>query len=209
MKQLHQIPRNLLLYVKADGKLYLCILASFCIGGVFAAVFAFTMPELSCEELLLYLNDFFQNMSQIGADSAALFKTGFMLNLQNFGLLFLCSLMVIGAPFIAAFAAVRGFMHCFTICFMLRLYGAKAILFFILGMLPHYLLLIPCYLLLCGICLKFSAALRQGRADLKKRIPAFVIKLFGLWILAVLASLLQSYIEPFLIRLISGLYLAA
>lgn len=209
MKQLHHWPKSVLQYIKEDIKLYICILVSFLIGGVLAAVFAFTMPALSCEELLLYLNDFFQNISKQGADSTALFKTCLSLNLQNFGLLFLCSVMVIGVPFIAAFAAVRGFMHCFTLFFMFRLYGFRALLFFIAGMLPHYLLLVPCYLLLCVTCLKFSLSLTQSKQELKKNLFMFICRLAGLFVLAVMAGLLQSYVEPLLIRLIAGVYLSS
>lgn len=206
MRTLQHWPKRCLLYLQADYKLYICVLASFIAGGIFAAVFALTMPEPACEELLLYLNDFFQNISQKGADSTALFKTSLLLNIKNFCFVFLFSVMVIGAPFIAAFVAVRGFMHSFTLFFMFRLYGARAALFFVVGMLPHYLLLIPGYLLLCVLCLKFSLSLTREKHDLKKRLLPLFLKLVGLFALTVMAALLQAYVEPLLIRLIAGLY---
>lgn len=207
MKKSHILPNAYRLYVKPDAGFYIGILASFIVGGIFAAAFALTLPELTCKELLLYLDDFFQNISRQGADSAVLFKTGLLLHAKNFGFLFLFSVMVVGAPFIAGFAAVKGFMHCFTLFFLFRMYGIRAAAFTAAGMLPHYLLLMPCYLIVCAVCLKFSVQLFCERYDMRKKLPRFILALAGLLCLAVMSSLLQAYVEPVLIRLIAGLYI--
>ncbi len=208
MRKRVQTPKSWLPYFQKDLYFYICILASFTIGGIIAAVFAFTLPELSCKELLLYLEDFFRNIEKSGADSAALFRSGLLSNLKNFGFLFFFSVTVIGAPFIAAFSAFKGFIHCFTLFFMFRVYSIRAGLFFLLGMLPHYLLLIPCYLCLCVVCLKFSLSLIREKQELTKTIPRLLAMLALFFVLATMATLLQAYIEPLLIRLISGLYLS-
>ena len=184
------------------------VLASVIVGGMIAAVFAFTLPELSCKELVLYLKDFFQNMSQNGADASALLRSGIFTNLKNFGFLFFFSVTVIGAPFLVIFGAFKGFMHCFTLCLMFRLYGIRAALFLILGMLPHYLLLIPTYLGVTAFCLRFSVQLACEKNDFKKTLPRLLVTLAGFFLPAVMTTLLQAYIEPPLIRLISGLFLS-
>lgn len=208
MRKRVQTSKPWLAYLQKDLYYYIYILASFIVGGIIAAVFAFTLPELSCKELLLYLEDFFRNIESSGTDSALLFRSGLLSNLKNFGFLFFFSVTVIGAPFIAGFSAFKGFTHCFTLFFMFRVYGIRAALFFLLGMLPHYLLLIPCYLCLCVTCLTFSLSLIREKQDLTKTIPRLLICLVLFFILAIMATLLQAYIEPLLIRLISGLYLA-
>ncbi len=192
--------------IQAERALYITVLASFLAGGILAAVFVFTMSELSCEELLLYMNDFFHNMSVQGADAKAVFFTGLRQNLQNVCLLFMLSVMVIGAPFVAGFASVQGFMHCFTLFFMFRLYGAKAVLFLVAGMLPHYLLLAPCYLALCVACLSFSLSLTKEKLLFTRKLPLFSGKLLVFYAITVLSVLMQSYVEPVLIRLIAGLF---
>ena len=206
MKQSNHWSKYIADYIKADKPLYCIVLASFLLGGILAAVFVFTMPDLSCEELLLYMNDFFQNMGDKGADALAVFHIGLLQNLQNVCLLFLFSVMVIGAPFVAGFAAVHGFMHCFTLFFMFRIYGAKAVLFAALGMLPHYLLLVPCYLVLCVTCLAFSLSLSKEKMILTRKLPLFLGKLAGFYAITVLSVLMQSYVEPLLIRAIAGLF---
>lgn len=193
-------------HIQAERILYITVLASFLAGGVLAIVFVFTMPELSCRELLLYLNDFFHNMSVQGADAQAVFYAGLWQNLQNICFLFLFSVMVIGAPFVAVFASVQGFMHCFTLFFMFRIYKAKAALFAVAGMLPHYLLLAPCYLALCVTCLSFSLSLTKEKLILTRKLTLFLGKLLGFYAMTVLSVLMQSYVEPPLIRLIAGLF---
>ena len=185
----------------------LCILAAFLAGGVFAAVFACTLPELSEKELLLYLSDFFGNIRQSGADAGALFRESMLLSLQNFVLLFLCALLIIGAPFVAAFAAIKGFVHSFTLIFMFRLYGIKTALFFLLGLLPHYLLCAPVYLAACVLALRCSVTLGREKQDLKKTFFRLLLAFLLLFLGATMASLLQAYLEPGLIRLISGLFI--
>ncbi len=207
MKKLSRLSKSQWNFIRRDAKFYVCILAAFAIGICVAAAFAFTLSELSHKELLLYLNDFFQNINQSGADSGALFTASILENLKNFGFLFFCSVTVIGAPFIAGFSAIKGFMHGFTLCFMFRLYGIRTVLFFLLGMLPHGLLLAPCYLFLCVLCLKFSVGLLHEKQELKRSLPPFLVTLFLFFLPAAMACLLQAYIEPLLIRLISGLYL--
>lgn len=209
MRKTHTLSNAYMLYVKPKQGFYIGILVSFIVGGIAAAVFAFTLPELTCKELLLYLDDYFQNISQQGTDSVVLFKTGMLLHAKNFGFLFLFSVMVVGAPFIAGFAALKGFMHWFTLFFLFRVYGIRAAAFWSLGMLPHYLLLIPCYWPLCAVCLNFSLQLFRERCELTKKLPRFLVVLLCFLGLAAMSSLLQAYVEPLFIRLVAGLYLTA
>ncbi len=207
MKSSSRLKNLWLRYIKQDARYYLSIILSCIIGSIIAAAFSFSLPELTCKELLLYLEDFFQSLDMSGADAPSLFTAGISLNLKNFFCLLFLSVTVIGTPLIASFAAIKGFMHAFTLFFMLRLYGLKAILFFLVGMLPHYLLLIPCYLIACGVSMKFSVMLLHEPQGIKKAIPRHVARLMALFILSIMAVLLQTYIEPLLLRLISGIYL--
>ncbi len=207
MRRTHPKKELIVSLVRRHFGAILFVLCAFLAGGVFALVFACTMPELTMKELLLYLGDFFGNIQNSGADSGALFQESLLLSAQNFILLFLCSLLVIGAPFVLVFAAVKGFVHSFTLVFMFRLYGMRTLLFFLLGLFPHYLLCAPVYLTACVTALRFSAALGHEKQDLKRKIFRLFFGFLLLFAGAVTASLLQAYIEPGLIRLISGLFI--
>lgn len=207
MKRMNILPEVCRRSVCADIRLYGLAVLLFLTGGVMAALFVFGLQEAAFFELQGYLEDFFQNMHQSGADSGALFKAGFYMHVTNFGVLFLFSCMVIGAPFIAAYATLKGFMHSFTLFFMFRIYGLRAALFFLLGMLPHYLLLIPCYSVLFVHCLKFITSLRHEKRELKVQFLRFLPVVLLLFALSLMATLLQAYVEPVLIRAISGMFI--
>lgn len=194
-------------YLQRDERLWLCIVIAAVLGLFASALYAFLMKESACEELHLYLQDFFKNISQSGTDGGALFKTALRTNGTNCIFLLLSSLMVIGAPLVVGFAAIRCFMHGFTLFLLLRLYGVRALLFFILGMLPHYLLLVPAYGLLCVLCLRFTLTLMHDKGDLKRRLFLFLGKTLGLFAVTLMAALLQAYVEPFLIGLVAELYM--
>ncbi|MBR5237051.1 MAG: stage II sporulation protein M [Clostridia bacterium] len=193
-------------FAEAEQKVYIWLGLSFAAGIVLATVSALTMPQAACEEMLLYLKDFFQAIGESGADSGALLKTALFGHAKNFVFLFLCSVMVIGAPFIVVFSGFCGFVQTFTVVFLFRLYGVRTLLFFCAGMLPHYLLSGPCYVLLFALCLQFSLGLFKEKQSIRKRVVSLLCKLGILFAIAVLSSLLQAYIEPLFIGLISGLY---
>ncbi len=206
MKRIGAWKKACLYYVQTEIKLFICILTAFVIGGIFAAVFALSLPEETAGELLAYLDDFFQNMEQSGADASALFASGMRMHIQNFAFLFFASVMVVGAPLVVLFAAVKGFMHGFSLVLLFRLYNLRAALFFLLGMLPHYLLLAPCYAFLLAFCLRFSLSLFRDRQEVGKSVMHFVLILILLLIFAAMGTLLQAYVEPILVRLIAGLF---
>ena len=195
-------------HLKDNLTFYAVIAAAFLAGGVLAAVCAFSLSELDNKELMLYLNDFFSNVNQTGSDGFLVFKLSVLMQLKEFGLLFLLSVMVIGAPFVVAFTAFKGFCGCFTLLFLFKTYGMKAALFFLVGMLPHCLILIPCYAFLFVACIKFSLSLTKEKFDFKMKLLRFLLLLCLLFAVSVMASLLQAYIEPIFIKLISGYFLA-
>ncbi|MBE7021676.1 MAG: hypothetical protein E7414_00410 [Ruminococcaceae bacterium] len=208
MKRVNALPKVFLRFIQADARLYIYILLAFIIGGIFAALFAFGLPESALTELSLYVDDFFQNMHKSGTDSVLLFQDGLVMHIKSFGILLLLSVMVIGAPFIAVFAGLKGFMQGFTLFFMFRVYSFRAVLFFLAGMLPHGLILLPCYSVLFVTCLKFSKSLVRDRQNLKARLLHFALILGILFLVAVMATLIQAYVEPLFIRLIAGMYTA-
>jgi len=194
-------------YIHHHTAFIIIIAAAFLVGLIAAIVFGAQAPTDTIDELRLYLDDFFHNMDQSGADPVALFKTGFTMHVINFLFLMLCAIILIGVPLVAFFVAIKGFMHGFTLFVMLRIYGFKTLLFILLGMLPHYVILVPCYLLVCLLCMKFAGSMYQDTHEAKTNFLHFLLALLILFMFALMATLLQAYVEPVLIRLISGLYL--
>ncbi len=208
VKRIRNISAILHEYLHHHTGLIIILVAAFLAGFIASVVFGMQASPDTIDELRLYMNDFFQNMHQSGADPVALFKTGFTMHTINFLVLTLCAIILIGIPLVAVYAAIKGFMHGFTLFVMLRIYGFKTLLFILLGMLPHYVILVPCYLLVCLLCMNFAGSIRQDAHEIKTNFLHFLIGLFVLFVFALMATLLQAYVEPVFIRLISGLYLS-
>ncbi len=183
------------------------ILSAFLVGGIFAAVFAFLLPELTVKELHLYLDDFFRNIKASGTDSFALFRHSLLANLRNFGIIFLFAVMLPGALFLGLFSGFGGFTGGFTLFFLLRLYGFRAVLFALLGILPHALLLLPAYFVALSASLYHAVTLLKEPKEPKHRLFRLSLCLVGALSLTLASSLLQAYIEPALIRLIANLFI--
>jgi len=193
-------------FVSENPGLFWCVAALFFCGVLASALYCFRVPAERANELHVYMNDFFFNMQQNGADSFWLFKTGVLKHIWNFIFVILCSLMLCGAPLIAIFASVKGFLHGFTWFFVFRAYGIRALLFVSLGMLPHYLVIAPCYMILLVQGMQFSTLMLKERQEIKYRLIRYITTCIILMLCAIAATLLQAYVEPLLIRLISGVY---
>ncbi len=195
-------------HVEAHIKTYVILVGACLLGGIVAVFYTMHMPPLSTKELSLYVDDFFKTIQENGTDAAALLKAGLLLQAENFVLLLLFSCMSIGTPLIAGFSFVSGFRHAFSIVLFFRLYGIRAIVFVLFGCLAHYLILVPCYLVLCARAIEFTKTERRENGNFKKKCLGHMLFFCLMFLIASFALLLQAYIEPLAIRLVAGLFLA-
>lgn len=198
--------QNLKFYVRENSACCAVCAASLLCGVIVGTVYAFSLTELGAKELSLYFGDFFGSFVQAGTDSSVIFADALRAQAILFVFLLLCSGMIFGAPFIAAAGIGNGFSVGFTIAFLLKTYGIRALLFAAGGMLPHMLIMLPCHLAALCVCMHFSVSLLKERAGLKKQLPRHVLTLFALFAAALAAVLLQAYIEPLLVSLMAGYF---
>lgn len=195
--------------VRADRLFYIIAAGAFLGGAALAVIAVSAMPELQGKEILLYMDDFFGFLNEQAADGNQIFRTALCSNAWSFILLSLCALSVAGILFVGGFCAFKGFINGFLIGFMFRMYGTRALLFLLAGMLPHALLLLPCYLFYTTACMKLSVSIAgTGLANIRQRAAGAAGVVLVFWLLALSASLLQGYIEPIFLKLASGMFLA-
>ena len=181
--------------------------AAFLAGGLVAAFSVFSMPELKSRELALYLNDFFASLRDAGTDGAEILRTAALTNLKSVAVLIMLSFMIIGAPFVAAFCAFRGYTAFFTLLLAVRIYGIRAALFFLAGMLPHWLILFPCYGFLITLCMRFSLGEGRERGFSTRSFGIFFAAAGVVYALTFSAALIEAYVEPLLLSLISKYFI--
>lgn len=200
---------NVKQHVALNIKIYAIIFIAFTVGALVAAFSVFNLSESQTKELMLYLGDYFDNINKSGADKTLILKISVLDNLKACFLAVMFALMVIGAPFIVLICAAGGYTAFFTLILLFKCYGIKAILFFLTGLLPHWIILLPLYGFFLADCLKFSLAVLNGAKNKRqaKSVGAFLLTAFIVFLCSACASLLCAYVEPWLVSFVAKFYI--
>lgn len=153
-------------------------------------------------EIRLYINDFVSAVKNYSTDSDATFSTAMLGYVNAIVILFLMSLSVVGSVGTLAFVFVKGFSYGIVLISMFSVMETKAVLLFLCLILPHALVMIPCFLVYSLFCLKNAYMLTKGAKDIKSHIIKPVV--YGVFCLCFLSvsALIQAYLEPLLTRVI-------
>lgn len=199
--------KTCIFHIKSNITYYVLILCGFVCGGIIAAACVFGLSELSFKELTIYFDDFFNSINSGSSDAFSIFKIAATSNLKLYIVLILLSVMVIGMPLIAVLSALVGYSFWFSVLFLFKTYGIKGIVFVLGGILPHQLIMLPCLALTLVICMQFSISLFKGKSDVKSGLLSFLLKMTALFLVSMLSVLLEAYIEPIFMELMSPLYI--
>ena len=199
--------RTCVFHIKNNITYYVLILCGFVCGGIIAAACVLGLSELSFKELSIYFDDFFNSINSGGSDAFGIFKIAALSNLKLYIILILLSVMFIGLPLIVVLSVWVGYSFWFSMFFVFKIYGIKGIVFALGGILPLQLSLLPCLSLTFVICMQFSASLFKGKTDVKSSLSSFLLKMTLLFLVSMLSVLLEAYIEPIFMELMSSLYI--
>lgn len=202
-----KLQRTCIFHIKSNITYYVLILCGFLCGGVIAAACIFGISELSQREISVYLADFFLSIGKNGTESFEVFKIAVLANLSFFIAVLFFAMMVIGLPFLVIISVGIGFSFSFTIFFVFKVYAIKGMLLFLGGIFLHQLIIFPCYALALMISMKFSVSFLKGKNDIKAALWGYLLKMLVLFGISVLAALLQAYIEPLFLELMSPLFI--
>lgn len=174
--------------------------------GLFLA-FVFHVKTVQEDEIKLFFTDFIMNVTNAGTDGIKTFNSAMLGYMQFALLLFLSSTTVIGVPAIFVYIFGKGFSFGTVLCCLLKAFGMKAILVFLTAILPHILITAPCCLAYTLYCAKKAGQVYNKDFQVKKNI-LFPLGMSALFLCAVsIAALIQAYIEPFFIKMISQQFL--
>lgn len=204
---LTKLQRTLKFHLNNNFTYYIILLCGFICGGIIAAVCVWKMSEFDYKELSVYFNDFFSGINKTGADSLEIFRMSVLSNFKLYIFIILLSMMIIGYPILPLISATLGYSVFFALFFVFKAYTVKGALFYLCAMFPHHLISFPCHGAALMNSMQFSISIIKGKTEIKNRFLGYLIKMLILFLITVLSSLLQGYIEPVLIRLISRLFL--
>lgn len=190
--------------------IYFIVTLFFCIG---IAAGAFTVKALdynSKQELVSYLNRFFQIIDGQSVNNNTILLQSIKSNFQTIFFIWLLSITVIGVPITLLITSFRGFIIGFTISFLIQGLGWKGIFFTLIAILPQNIIYIPCLLIISAVSLSFSLGtlkkkFKQGMMNgTKISLATYTTIVFGLFLIMCLGSLFEAYISPALLKSISA-----
>ena len=187
--------------IEENSKAYILLLIAFIAGFVLAAILQ--GDKLAEEEIRLYIESFFSGMTQGGTSGGRTFSLSMLAYLRYAVILLISSVTVIGAPFVPLLVGIQGFSFGTVICSTISVFGAKAYLLFLCAILPHILISAPCSLVYSCRCMKNAYGLFLGDRNMKRNLLLPLLSSAVFLLCISLAALIQSFVEPFLLSLIS------
>lgn len=193
---------------------YLVAAAVICLGILIGGISAFILSEANVSALSGYMNNFFSAFSLQTLSKNEVFRLSLLGNLKTILLLWICSFSVFLLPVSLLHIGARGFRIGFSIAFMLKQYLFKGALFSAVSILPHNLILVPALLVYTVFCMNFAVEMKRLRANntlyrVKKQMYLKNLKTLLLIVAVILvASLLEGYIVPALLRPLCSLFVS-
>lgn len=196
-------------YLRKHVLTYTILSVMLILGVIFGALSAKVLPDEEKSELAQDLTAFFRGFGetmQVAAVSAS--QQGFYGNLKTVFIGWLLGLSVIGAPGIGVLLFLRGFTIGFTVGFLVLQMASRGVLLAFVSVLPQNLFIIPALILSFESSLTFAKIVIEDRFR-SNRIPLYpqfllsCITLVGALALLGIASIVEGFITPVFIELIS------
>lgn len=206
-REIKRIIRN---HIRDNISIYTFTMVLIFIGIFFGAIIVNSLSLDQKNDLYLYLNRFFGQISteQI-TSSLDLFSQSFTHYLKYIGLLWMLGISVIGLPIILILLFLKGVVIGFTVGFLVSQMGFKGFLLALVSVLPQNLILVPAFLIIGVASISFS--LRMIRIQLTKTEPfiplltRYSMLMLGIIGLLILSSTVEAYISPFLMKVMINL----
>ncbi|VBB07993.1 stage ii sporulation protein m [Lucifera butyrica] len=200
-------------HLRSNIVAYFFIILIFIIGVVVGALAAKSLPDEPKNELIGYLQVFFQGLSQNPAapNNATMFSSVLYNNLKSVGLMWILGFTVIGLPAVLFIVFTRGFVIGFTVGFLVNEYIVRGLVFALASVLPHNFLAVPAVLVTGVAATSFSLLLvrhkLQGRINLLYETVTYTVLCAGMLALMVLASVIEVYVSPVFMKMLASLLL--
>lgn len=192
------------------SSIYLFMFILFLIGLIFGAIIVNSMNFIQKQDLYFYLEQFFGKVVE-GAiiQEGQLFHTSFFYHLKYILMIFILGFSIIGIPVIWIFIFMKGIVIGFSVGFLVNQMGWYGFLLAAASIAPQNLLIIPAYLVAGSMAMILSLhlirklfATRLYHHMLKKAFTQYVTVYTGLIIVVFGASLIESFVSPFTMKLV-------
>ncbi len=191
--------------------IYFIVILFFALG---IATGAFTVKAMSSEEqqnLIKYLNNFFQIISSDNVSFGKNLAWSLKNNLQIIFFLWVLGLTILGIPFNLLITSFRGFLLGYTVAFLISSMSWKGLLFIAAAILPQNIIYIPCLIIISAMSLSFSMKVlrRKGKSigtgfGETNTVISYSAKMAAVSLIMLIGCLIEVFISPTIVRFMSS-----
>lgn len=197
-------------HIKENFWYYIAALILLFIGVVIGTTYASKTEMSQCQS---YFDDMFKMVRLEDYSPFQIFLYSASKNAVVILALLILSISLIGLPVMCGICIYIGFAASYTLTVIGRVYGMKSILFYLGGLLPHNLIIVPVFLFYFAISLRFyiyilRTLLKKDRNgfDLKIEFPRYFFVSGICILLMITGSFFEGYISYFFIKWMSGIF---
>jgi stage II sporulation protein M len=196
--------------IKENIGVYFTVTLFFALG---VSIGAFTVKALDVnqkQELVTYLNKFFQILNNQTVNKNAIFYQSIKNSFQTIFFIWFLGVTVIGIPVTLMITSFRGFIVGFTISFLIQGIGWKGFVLTLAAVLPQNIIFIPCLLIISATSLCFSIQIfktkirRKMVSGVKNNIFSYTTTISIIFAVTIVGSLIEAYIAPYILQALSS-----
>jgi len=196
-------------YLSARTGYFIFFAVLFVVGVGFGAAAVRALGDAQKAELLDYLEVYLRGLGRGVPETPpnVLWRQAVMSNLRTVALMWASGLVVVGLLVAPAVVFLRGFVIGFAVGFLSYELGLRGILIALLAVFPQNILAVPATLTIAVATASYSVAVvRRGRRrpGTDVSVAGYTIVVLGMVVLLLVASTLEAYVAPVLMRLIAG-----
>ncbi|QXM06076.1 stage II sporulation protein M [Crassaminicella indica] len=198
-------------HIQGNGVIYFFVCMFFIIGISSGAFTVKALGDYQKQELISYMKNFFQVLSNKPIDASSVLKQSLINNLQTAALIWILGITVIGMPLILLLVAIRGLIIGFTVGFLVEQLGFKGVIFSLISIFPQNLLIVPSIIIIAVIGIGFSKMLIGNKLRKSYNVHNSTLKQFVLYstinasifFFIILGCIIEAYVTPVFMKIFS------
>ncbi len=174
------------------------------ISGIIFLLFTSNLDKLIIKE---EITDFFTQINTGSSASISNLFISFKYNIMYIFIITISSIIYLFSPLVLLINFYKGFLIGFLMSSIVLTYKLKGIFLSMLSLIPHHLIMCITIIIYSSIMLHFSYKLMKGTyngesINLKAFIKKISVLFLGSTIICLLASILEIYLNPLIVKLI-------
>jgi len=187
-------------YANKNMPLYLIAIAAVIMGVIIGSASVGRLDEADAQTLYQSIISSTVNIKAQSTFAKSLFQ-----NAKSVIIFWILGMTVIGtAPMVIAVGA-KGYAVGFTVGFLVKYYGLTGFLASVSGVLPHNIIILPCYILLAAAGMNFSQKLLMGTGNIKVSFVSYSALTAILFGIISIGSVVEGYVSSSLIKAALGI----